>query len=285
MKALIITIVWCALVAGIINCIVQANLARAQSKQPQASKAKQPVKIVLIAGKQSHGSGEHQHKEGVLLLKKCLDTSPNVKGVKVETHFDDWPKNDTALDDAAAILIYSDGRGGHPLAKPQRAEKIRKLMKQGVGLVIIHYAVDPPANLRKDFIEWIGGHYKSGYSTNPVYKSLLTPATPKHPICRGLSPFKLRDECYYRIVFQKDDKRLTPIITTMPPPGKNPLETIAWAVERKDGGRGFAFTGGHFHKNWQIEDFRKLVLNAILWAAKVEVPAGGVQSKLPAKSS
>lgn len=279
------TIVWCALVAGIINYIVQANLARAQSKQPQASKAKQPVKIVLIAGKQSHGSGEHQHKEGVLLLKKCLDTSPNVKGVKIETHFDGWPKEDTALDDAAAILIYSDGRGGHPLAKPQRAEKIRKLMKRGVGLVIIHYAVDPTPNLRKDFIEWIGGHYEEGYSTNPVYKSLLTPATPKHPICRGLSPFKLRDESYYGIRFQKDDKRLTPIITTVPPPGKRQPETIAWAVERKDGGRGFAFTGGHFHKNWQIEGFRRLVLNAILWAAKVDVPAGGVQSKLPAESS
>ena len=27
-------------------------------------------------------------------------------------------------------------------------------------------------------------------------------------------------------------------------------EVLAWAVERPDGGRGFGFTGGHFHKNW-----------------------------------
>jgi type 1 glutamine amidotransferase len=65
-------------------------------------------------------------------------------------------------------------------------------------------------------------------------------------------------------------------MTTMLPKKKPQKEVIAWAVERKDGGRGFGFTGGHFHKNWAIEDCRKMILNAIWWTAKVEVPAGGV---------
>jgi hypothetical protein len=51
-----------------------------------------------------------------------------------------------------------------------------------------------------------------------------------------------------------------------------------WAVERADGGRGVGFTGGHFHKNWGNDDFRKTVLNALVWLAKAEVPADGVQS-------
>ena len=55
-------------------------------------------------------------------------------------------------------------------------------------------------------------------------------------------------------------------------------EAMMWAVERKDGGRGFGFTGGHFHDNWGNDDFRKTVLNALLWLAKVEVPEDGVQS-------
>ena len=37
-------------------------------------------------------------------------------------------------------------------------------------------------------------------------------------------------------------------------------------------------TGGHFHKNWGNDNFRKVVLNAILWSAKAEVPATGVAS-------
>ena len=55
---------------------------------------------------------------------------------------------------------------------------------------------------------------------------------------------------------------------------------VAWATERADGGRGFGFTGGHDHKNWGNDDQRKLVLNAILWTAKVPVPSIGVQSKV-----
>ena len=31
---------------------------------------------------------------------------------------------------------------------------------------------------------------------------------------------------------------------------------------------------------WGNEDFRKVVLNAILWIAKVEVPQNGVQSQV-----
>jgi type 1 glutamine amidotransferase len=58
------------------------------------------------------------------------------------------------------------------------------------------------------------------------------------------------------------------------------LQTVAWAAERPGGGRGFGFTGAHFHKNWGNDDFRKLVLNAILWTAKVQVPQGGVPSEV-----
>ena len=55
---------------------------------------------------------------------------------------------------------------------------------------------------------------------------------------------------------------------------------VSWAYERPNGGRGFGFTGGHNHLGWGIESQRRLVLNAILWVAKVEVPAGGVQSSV-----
>jgi hypothetical protein len=52
---------------------------------------------------------------------------------------------------------------------------------------------------------------------------------------------------------------------------------VMWVYDRPDGGRGFGFTGGHSHKFWGNEDFRKVLLNATLWIAKVEVPENGVQ--------
>ena len=51
-----------------------------------------------------------------------------------------------------------------------------------------------------------------------------------------------------------------------------------WTYERKDGGRGFGFTGGHTHAHWGNDSQRKVVLNALLWIAKVEVPRDGVES-------
>ena len=51
-----------------------------------------------------------------------------------------------------------------------------------------------------------------------------------------------------------------------------------WAVDRPDGGRGFGFTGGHFHINWQNDDFRRTILNSLCWIAGVDVPKDGVNS-------
>ena len=55
---------------------------------------------------------------------------------------------------------------------------------------------------------------------------------------------------------------------------------MSWAFERPGGGQGCSFTGGHYHKNWANDDYRKLMLNAILWVAKADVPADGVNSKV-----
>ncbi|MCA9437023.1 MAG: ThuA domain-containing protein, partial [Candidatus Omnitrophica bacterium] len=80
--------------------------------------------------------------------------------------------------------------------------------------------------------------------------------------------------------FQEDDDRLTRILKT-PINGVDDLQTVAWAVDRKDGGRGFGFTGGHFSHNLFLPGYRTLLLNAIVWTAGMEVPEGGVQVQDP----
>ncbi len=57
-------------------------------------------------------------------------------------------------------------------------------------------------------------------------------------------------------------------------------ETMMWAYERPNGGRGFGFTGGHTHANWGNDNQRKIVLNALLWIAKADVPQNGVESSV-----
>jgi len=267
-------------------------LALAAVASPSAAADK---KIVFIAGIPSHGPGEHEHRAGCLLLQSCLK---NVPGVTSVVYSNGWPKDAAAaLDGAATIVVYSDGGGGHPLLQADNLATIGGLMKKGVGLVCIHYAVEPTIEKgQTEFLDWIGGAFEINRSVNPHWDADFK-ELPKHPITNGVKPFKIRDEWYFNMRFRDSMSGVTPILTAIPPastmsrpdgahegnPGvreavkRGDPQHVAWACERSDGGRGFGFTGAHFHKNWKDDNFRKLVLNAILWTAKAEVPTDGVK--------
>jgi type 1 glutamine amidotransferase len=269
-----------SLLMAVASVLIAPAAHAADNATPAATAGK---KIVFLAGGASHGHGQHAWPDGANLLKHCLDTSANVKGVTTEVYLNGWPTSPEALDGAAAIVLLSDGNGAHPFFKDKaREEKIDALMARGVGLACIHYAVDPPNEGDEPMLRWIGGIYKTGYSTNPTNDVELSPATPEHPVARGLKPFPMRDEVYYRIWFGQGEGtgNATPIATITLASESKP-QIVAWATERKDGGRGFGFTGCHFHKLWGIDGFRGLVLNAVVWTAKIDVPKEGVQSTVP----
>jgi type 1 glutamine amidotransferase len=243
-------------------------------------------KIVLVAGTPSHAAGDHEFNAGSLILQRCLDQ--NAPQVLTALYRNGWPKDPSAFDNADAIFLYMDGGGGHPVIQEERLAEIGRLLDRGVGLACAHYAVEVPKERGgPEFLQWIGGYYETGYSINPHWRAEFK-ELPEHPISRGVSPFSINDEWYYNIRFREG--AVQPLLQATPPdetrgtpaaqenPGRS--EIVAWSVERPDGGRGFGFTGGHNHENWGHSDFRKLVLNALLWVAKVEVPADGVNSQV-----
>lgn len=269
--------------------------------------ANAPKKIVFIAGRPSHAPLEHEHRAGSLLLQKCLAVIP---GVTTEVFDNGWPStvnadgtrsdNHAALEGADAIIIYSDGGTGHPALVRDHLAVLGKHMERGAGLGLIHYAVEPTlAKGQKEFIDWAGGAFEINWSVNPHWEPAFA-ALPSHPVARGVKPFSAKDEWYFNMRFRDGMQGVTPILTAVPPASTmsrrdgphegNPAvreavakatpQTVMWVAERTGGGRGFGFTGGHFHLGWKNDDQRKLVLNAILWTAKVEVPSGGVASSV-----
>jgi hypothetical protein len=59
-------------------------------------------------------------------------------------------------------------------------------------------------------------------------------------------------------------------------------DVVGWAYERREGGRSFAYTGIDAHAAWAAASLRRLLVNAVLWTAGVDVPATGAPSDLPA---
>ena len=259
-------------------------------------------KVVFVAGRRSHAYGSHDHWPGALLLSTWLNENhPQLEAVVTR---DGWPADPKVFDGVSAIVIYSDGGRGHPVVR--NLPQLEEMMKRGVGLVLLHYAVEvEEATAGQQFIDWAGGYFKINWSVNPHWLLQLK-ALPIHPITRGVRPFETHDEWYYHMQFRNGMKGVVPILSALPPDStlvrpdgslarpegphqnnphvraavidRNEPQHVAWATERADGGRAFGFTGGHWHWNWGHPMQRKLVLNAIAWAAKADVPVNGIET-------
>jgi hypothetical protein len=266
-------------------------------------------KLVLVAGKPSHPPGMHEFNAGVQLLAKAL--AQGAPRVKVEVVLNGWPKDEAVFADADAVVFYMDGGGKHEAVQEggARLAKIDAWTQRGVGIGAMHYGVEVVASQAgAHFKRWIGGHYENQFSCNPMWEPSFT-AFPKHAVTRGVQPFQIRDEWYFNMRFvegytadgatKKEGVTFTPILVAKPsdavrdgpyvaPKGPYPHiqaakgrpEAMMWVVERADGGRGMGFTGGHFHENWGNDNFRKVVLNSLVWLAKADVPATGIESKI-----
>ncbi len=248
-----------------------------------------PADIVFLAGGRSHGPGEHEFNAGCQLLAKAINEQSGL-GLKA-TVVSGWPKDESVLDGIKCLVIYADGTS----VVGKGWKKVDELAKKGTGIVFMHYAVHPDAKDGEQYYRpWIGGAFETGWSVNPHWVADLK-ALPNHPVSRGVAGLvQAYDEFYYHMRFPADRSKVLDLVTATPTranvkkyinlwnqhgvEGLDQPQTLMWGLERADGGRGVGFTGGHYHRNWAIDGFRKLALNAIVWAAKVEVPAEGVKS-------
>lgn len=263
--------------------------------------AQDKAKVVLISGSPSHGRMQHEHRAGNMILASALNES----GLDVEAvlipHYG-YPEDTTILENAATIVIFCTGHGGH-VVKPH-LDDFGALMKKGTGVVMIHWATEAEKGKPGEkFLEWMGGFCDLDWSVNPHWAPKFKDF-PDHPICNGVEPFSVHDEWYYHMRFVDEMKGVTPILSDLPPlqtlsrkdgsRSGNPAvrkavesgekQHVAWAYQRPGGGRGFGFTGAHNHDSWQDDNFRRVMLNAILWTANVEVPDGGCPSPTPSDS-
>lgn len=257
------------------------------AKEPQQEKKK----ILLIAGKPSHGSGDHEFRAGCMLLANKLNQS----GLPLEAtvHSYGWPKDESIFDDVDACVIYADAGGRFG----EKYEFLNKKVKEdGMGIMFMHYGVHPKKAVgEKYFKPWIGAYMDDHISVNPHWIADVKPVV-KEQISRGVNPFTAYDEFYFNMDWPtKEECDCTrPVAIATPTPDRivryinmwnqhgekcfGTEQALMWCRDPKveDGGRGIGFVGGHYHRNWAVDEFRQLVMNAIVWTARMEVPEDGV---------
>ena len=256
-----------------------------------------PRRVLLIAGEDdSHPPGTHEYAETVAALAEMLRGSNVGESVEVTTAVG-WPADPAALGRADCVFLYSAGGNhdevNHPFLKAGRWAQVEAAAARGCGVVLLHWSTFLPDRLHDSAMRVVGGrfdyeggdHPKGWQSRIDFATAPVAPATPGHPVLAGVGTFELHDEFYHHLSFPADRTGWTPLLTA-PLPGDDGApssQTVAWVLERAvtDGGpthRAVGFTGGHFQKNLPEENVHRFLLNAVTWAAGVEIPVGGVRT-------
>lgn len=263
-------------------------------------------KIVLcfVGHQTSHGFMKHEYMAGCRLIEEWLQEKypdANIEG----RYATPWPENETEFfADADSVIFFCTGGGRHVVNNHVPA--FDKVMRTGAGLACLHYGVEVPIGpSAKGMLAWMGGYFETNWSVNPHWDAEFTSFT-EHPAANGLKPFTINDEWYFHMRFVGDMTGVTPILSAVAPEetmkrkdgphSGNPAvrkavaagepQHVAWAYQRGEdynNGRGYGFTGLHYHWNWEDDNFRKAVLNGVAWTARLPIPENGLETERPTR--
>ena len=234
-------------------------------------------------------------------MKKCLDE--NAPQVLAAAYLNGWPADPTAFDNADSIMLYMDGGGHTRSIHAQRLAEIDQLMKHGVGLCLRPLRRRGPEGKGRPGVRARG----SAATLRPSGRSIrhwdaMTKATlaKDHPITRGVKPFddpgrvvlphaipaehaKASRRCLSRRSARRDPRHIptTPTAATRrcgPTSARTSPRSSAGRPSAPTAAAATASPAATTTRNWGNDDYRKLMLNAILWTAKAEVPSDGVNS-------
>jgi type 1 glutamine amidotransferase len=243
--------------------------------------AEAPKKLLLVGqGPDGHPPASHEYMAGLKVLEKCLKP---VKGIEVTiVRADDpWKEGPELIGRADGVVIFLSEGARWFSADPKRQEALTKLAARGGGITVLHWGMGTKdAKYIDAFVQLFGGCHGG---PDRKYKELEVEARPAdagHPILAGIDKFRVRDEFYYELKFVKPEGAVKPLLL-VPIDGKE--QVVAWAWPRPDGGRSFGFSGLHFHDNWKLPEYRRLVTQGVLWTLKLPVPKEGLPVEVTAE--
>lgn len=270
--------------------------------------------IYFLSGPKDHvgpaGTGRHETGRDLLVLKNCIDSVANIKGVKIVTRYLD-ERSAVDIEDLKGVdavivecsSVTSTQKRTHPLLPPLAPgtrnygrdtvaylNMIDSLQAGGMGIMVIHWGIatdgNQPASER--YVRWFGQTAMSGQTQNPLGFWKITPIkTAKHPVLNGVKPWIYKDEIFSRLMVNPGDPYRTDLLMGESPETNqseygSPKGVISprcvASVYEKNKQRGVLWGGMDYHSALLNENYLRFVLNEIVWTAGIEVPKEGVKT-------
>ena len=242
--------------------------------------ADKPQRLLLIGqAPDGHPPGTHEYRAAASLFSKMLAPMDRLQTIAVSAD-GDWPEGPELLDGADAAVVFVSEGAKWLQADAKRLAAFQSLAKRGGGLICLHWGMGTrDAKFIPAWVELFGGCHGGPDRRYKVVDVKTQLVTPSHPILRGVSPVEVHEEFYFKLKWAQPAEQITPLIQVQI---EKENHTVGWAWERPDGGRSFGFSGLHFHENWKLEPYQRMLAQSVRWVLKRAIPKSEVRVNLDA---
>ncbi|MEW6302798.1 MAG: ThuA domain-containing protein [Verrucomicrobiota bacterium] len=238
-----------------------------------------PKRLLIVGqGPDGHPPTTHEFMPGARVLAELLKPYPDIQAT-VANADEPWASGPALIDQADGIVMFVTQGARWMQTDPQRHAALKRLAARGGAIIALHWSVGAKeAQYIQGQLDLLGGTRGGEHRKYQVLTAELKRVDPKHPILTCVPDFKVHDEFYYAL-----DRvpGIQPLFTANID-GKD--EMVAWSWDRADGGRSFGFVALHFHANWQLPEYRRFIVQGVLWSLKLPVPKDGVNVDIDSKA-
>jgi type 1 glutamine amidotransferase len=262
---------WRVLAMAVGGVLLLASIADCGLADEQASA--RPQKKLLLVGQSpdAHPAGSHEYLPGLRILAALLKDTPDVH-VQVVNADEPWADGPQLLRAADGVVLFVSEGARWLSADARRQQAFGELASRGGALCVLHWGMGTrSAEPIGPFVRLFGGCHGGPDRKYAIVEVQAVPAD--HQAAAGIDPFRVKDEFYYRLKWIERADDIQPLLQV---PIDHEDHTVAWCWQRPDGGRSFGFSGLHFHDNWRLPEYRRLVVQGVLWTLRLPIPEEGV---------
>jgi putative membrane-bound dehydrogenase-like protein len=215
----------------------------------------QPLTVCLVSG-----SLEYHSDESLERFQKYLESHYPVRCTRAFRRADDDLPGLENLQTCDVMLLFTR----RLTITGDQLKRVKKYLQAGKPVVAVRTASHAFQNWLALDREVLGGNYQGHYGVGPPVRVSVVDRAKDQPVLAGVKPFRSAGSLYKNPGLAAD----ATVLLTGSIPGHT--EPVAWARLNR-GGRVFYTSLGH-PDDFADESFRRLLANALFWAAKREPP-------------